>query len=84
MFVYDYRRADFDGLRQAINNTNLTDLIVDERDSVDNVNECLQTWKDNIKQLINTFVPVKRLKRRKHSAPWITGEIIHAIHLKES
>ena len=27
------------------------------------------------------FIP---LKRRKNCAPWITGEIIHAIHLKES
>ena len=30
------------------------------------------------------FIPVKRLKQRSHSAPWITSEIVHTIHLKES
>ena len=77
--VFDYRRGDFDGLRSALQSTDLSCIV--ESNSDININ-WLQ-WKDAFMAGVSDFIPTKKIKGKK-SPPWINGEIIYAIKKKEA
>lgn len=68
--VYDFKRADFDGLKEAISHTPL-DVTFDCND----IDQCWECWRDLFLTTVDTFVP--KLKIRDSKSPkWIDGEII--------
>ena len=77
--VFDYHRADFDGLRSHIHSLNLTGLVSDDGD----INQDWCSWKNTFLSAVSDFVPTKKLQPRNH-LPWMNGEIIHNIKKKNS
>ena len=77
--VFDYRRADFDGLRSHLHSLNLTGLISDDGD----INQDWCSWKNTFLAAVSDFVPTKKLQTRNH-LPWMNGEILHNIKKKRS
>ena len=76
--VFDYRRADFEGLRAALEAIDLTSTI-----HKDVVNTSWLEWKDTFLAAVQDFIPTKKNKGR-NSPPWIDGEIIHALRKKDA
>ena len=56
--VFDYRRADFDGLWSHIHSLNLTELILDDGD----INQDWCSWKNTFLVAVSDFVPSKYFK----------------------
>ena len=59
--MFDYRRADFDGLRAHLQTLNLEALITDNG----GINQDWSDWKNAFLVAVKQFVPVKNLKARK-------------------
>ena len=78
-FVYDYHNTDFNRLREAVQAENLSAMI----DPTQNINENWSNWVNAFKSLISRYVKTKMLKR-KRSPPWFSGEILHALHMKDN
>ena len=60
--VFDYRRADFDGLRSHIPSLDLTGLISDDGD----INQDWCSWKNRFFAAVSDFVPTKKVQPRNH------------------
>ena len=58
--VYDYKRADFVGLRTALQAVNLSSIV---QSAVD-INLCWLEWKDTFLAAVADFIPTKRIKGR--------------------
>ena len=78
--VYNYRKADWQGLKAAIIDSNLTDTITQHRSDVDLA--CTH-WTNKFLQLINRFIPSYKIKNI-NSPPWIDGDVIHLSNKKET
>ena len=59
--VFNYRRADFDGLRAHLRSLNLKEKISDHGD----INKDWSDWKDSFLAAVKQFVPTANLKGRK-------------------
>jgi hypothetical protein len=73
--IYDYRRANFDGLRKKLNDMDLRSLLTN------NATECCIdddwfTWKKAMLSAMNEFIPTKHVDPH-HTPPWITSNILH-------
>ncbi|CAB4037892.1 Hypothetical predicted protein [Paramuricea clavata] len=77
--VFNYRRADFDGLRAHLQSLNLKEKISDHGD----INKDWSEWKDSFLAAVKQFVPTANLKGRK-SLPWMNSKILHLIKKKNS
>ena len=77
--VFDYRRGDFDGLRQKLKSTDLCSLIQDQS----NINDNWVQWKNTFLSAVADHIPTKSLER-KIRPPWITRDIIHVLRKKET
>jgi hypothetical protein len=77
--VFDYRRADFDGLRSYLHSLNLMELISKDGDIAQNWRD----WKNAFLAAVSAFVPTKKLQTRNH-LPWMNSEILHNIKKKTS
>ena len=75
--VFDYRRADFEGLRAYLRSINLEEKISDHGD----INQDLSDWKNAFSELVKMFVPVKNLNGRK-VLPWMNNTILDLIKKK--
>ena len=75
--VFDYGRADFDGLCERLQTLNLDQKISDD----DDINNEWSNWKNTFLAAVNDFVPVKRVKGRK-SLPWVNNTILYLIKKK--
>jgi hypothetical protein len=69
-FVYDFKKANFDGLRLIVSVLPL-DIGFDEND----VDQCWVSWRDLFLTAVEAFVPKIKLKDKK-SPKWIDSEII--------
>ena len=77
--VFDYGRADFDGLRERLETLNLEQRISDD----DDINNEWSNWKNTFLAPVNDFVPMKRVKDRK-SLPWVNNTIPYLIKKKNT
>ena len=77
--VFDYGRADFEGLRERLQTLNLEQRISDD----DDINNEWSNWKNTLLAAVNDFVPMKRVKGRK-SLPWVNNTILCLIKKKNT
>ena len=77
--VYDYAKGDLDGLRTALQATDLSSLISDS----DNIDNDWQRWKNTFLTTVSAFIPKKKIKGR-NPLPWINSDILHKIKKKDS
>ena len=78
--VYYYRKADWQGLKLAIRNANLADIVNQCGHNIDNA---YNLWTSKLLELINRFIPSYKLKNI-NSPPWIDGDVIHMSNKKET
>ena len=78
--VYNYRKANWDGLRKAIIDSNLCETL---RNYHADVNEACMHWTSAFKRLIDEFIPRHKYKNI-NSPPWIDGDVNHLSHKKET
>lgn len=78
--VYDYKRADFEGMNRALE-TSQFDWMT--HDSTSDINDDWASWRDNFLTIANIHIPQKTIKGR-HNPPWITGEILNVLKKKET
>ena len=78
-FVFDYHNTDFNALRNAIQTENLSAVI----DPTFDINKNWSNWITAFNSLISRYVKTKTLKR-KRNPPWLTGEILHELHVKNT
>ena len=76
-FVFDYQRANFDGLRAHLQSRNLKVKISDNGD----INYDWMNWKNAFLAAVAEFVPVINTKGRKF-LPWMNSTILH--HIKKN
>lgn len=62
--VYDYGKADFSGLKGALQSLNLSSWISDAND----IDEDWIMWKDSILSALDDYVPSKNVKHRRVNA----------------
>ena len=77
--VYDYRRTDFDKLRQRLTDMDICSLITSNR-AFSNIDDW-STWKSAVMNAMNEVIPTKYVHPRR-SPPWITPTILHQIRKK--
>jgi len=77
--VFDYSRADFDGLRACRQSMNLEKTVSDDRD----INNGWSNWKNTFLEAVNDFVPTKRVKGHK-SLSWVNKTILYLIKKKNT
>ena len=75
--VYDYKNADFFGLRTHLNHVPF-DLAISENSDI---NECWQNWKDLFLISVEKFV-AKKTVSDKNTPPWIDREVKYLIKKK--
>ena len=73
-YVYDYQKANFEGLRSILQSIDFSNIIESNTD----VNVAWSQWKEKYLAAIRDFVPMRKIKG-KNSPPWITGDILHMI-----
>ena len=78
--VYNYRKADWNGLRNAISNTDMCNIL---RTYSTDINQACQQWTVTFKKLIDKFIPRHKIKN-VDTPPWIDGDVIHLSNKKES
>ena len=78
--VYNYRKADWQGLKSAIRNSNFVDII---NRCGHNIDDACNLWTDKLIELINQFIPSYKIKNI-NSPPWIDGDVIHLSNKKET
>jgi hypothetical protein len=78
-FVFDYHNTDFNVFRNAIQTENLSAVI----DPTFDINENWSNWITAFNLLISRYVKTKTLKG-KRNPPWLTGEILHELHVKNT
>jgi exonuclease III len=77
--VYNFKRANFNQLKEDLTATNLNDKI-DREEHIDNK---LTSWAQSLTDLINRHIPKITLKKQ-HSAPWIDHVVVKAVRKKNS
>ena len=78
-YLFDYSRADLDGLRGHLPSLKLEDKISDNGD----INQDWSDWKNTFVEAVKKFVPIKKLKGRKF-LPWMNSTILHSIKKKNT
>ncbi len=75
--VWDFKNANWDGLRHALKNRRWIDFLDDSRfdDGVDD-------FCDNLSNLCASFIPKKIIFSRQRSHPWLDDECFEAIEAK--
>ena len=69
-FVYDFKKADFEGLRQS-----LSAIQLEMRFDEDYIDQSWESWRDLLLNAVESFTPKIKLKDAK-SPKWIDSEII--------
>ena len=78
-FVYNYSAGDFEGLRKALHELDLTTLV----ERTNDINIAREDWKNAFTTIVSHYIP-KRIIKGRNPAPWIDGSILTAIRKKES
>ena len=77
--IYDYKNANFKGLRAALASSNLCDLVSE----MDGINDAWIVWKNLFLRTVTDYAPMKKVKTRRN-VPWLTSEIRHLLKIKET
>ena len=77
--IYDYKNANFKGLRAALASSNLCDLVSE----MDGINDAWIVWKNSFLRTVTDYVTMKKVKTRRN-VPWLTSEIRHLLKIKET
>ena len=77
--IYDYKNANFKGLRAALASSNLCDLVSE----MDGINDTWIVRKNSFLRTVTDYVPMKKVKTRRN-VPWLTSEIRHLLKIKET
>ena len=77
--MFNFKKADFEGLRTALRNDPPENYL----DNDSNINDDWSSWKIFLFDKLGTFIP-KRITRKFVSPPWIDGEVTHAIRKKNT
>jgi hypothetical protein len=75
--VYNYKKGDFNGLHEALNLLNLSDIVSSEND----VDFAWMKWKDTFVTAVDTYIP-KFTTKSKSSPPYVTSDLVHEIRKK--
>jgi hypothetical protein len=78
--IYDYRRANFDGLRERLTDMDLCSLLTNNGSDC-SIDDDWSTWKNTVMSAMNEFIPAKCVDSRR-TPPWITRYILHQIRKK--
>ena len=78
--IYDYRRANFDGLRERLTDMDLCSLLTNNGSDC-SIDDDWSTWKNTVMSAMNEFIPAKCVDSRR-TPPWITRNILHQIRKK--
>ena len=74
--TYNFKKADFNGLRSKLRESPLPDEFSDDQ-TID-INSIWSYWKNALSGDVDAFI-LKRKPKKILSPPWIDGEAIHAI-----
>lgn len=77
--TYNFKKADFNGLRSKLRESPLPDDFSEEQ--VIDINSIWSYWKNALSANVDAFIP-KRKPKKFLSPPWIDGEATHAIRKK--
>ena len=77
--MFNFKKADFEGLRTALRNDPPENYL----DNDSNIDDDWVSWKTFLFDKLGTFIP-KRIPRKFVSPPWIDGEVTYAIRKKNS
>jgi hypothetical protein len=77
--VFNYKRADWAGLRDALRQSNLTEIVNHNQNSINNA---VDEWYATVLNLINSYIPKTKIRSRD-SPPWIDAVVIKASRKKE-
>ena len=80
ILIYDYRRANFDGLRKKLNDMDLRTLLTNNGTEC-SIDDDWFTWKKAMLSAMNEFIPTKHVDPHR-TPPWITSTILHQIRKK--
>ncbi|CAB3985999.1 Hypothetical predicted protein [Paramuricea clavata] len=75
--IYDYRQANFDGLRKKLNDMELCTLLTNNGTKC-SIDGDWFTWKKAMFSAMNAFIPTKHVDPHR-TPPWITSTILHQI-----
>ncbi len=78
-FVFNYKRADWEGLKAGILNSDLSNII----DSGDDIDQICTSWTDTLTRLIKQYIPIIKIKKN-NTPPWIDGDILKFSKKKEA
>ncbi len=78
--IYNYRQANFEGLRKRLTDMNLCSMLTNNGPEC-SIDDDWSTWKNSVMYAMNEFVPTKCVDSRR-TPPWITGNILHLIRKK--
>ena len=78
--AYKYRKADWQGLKSAIRNSNFVDII---NRCGHNIDDACNLWTNKLTELINRFIPSYKITNI-NSPPWIDGDVLHLSNKKET
>ena len=78
---YNYSKGDFKSLRETLTLSflPLNDIV----ESENNIDIAWSKWKDTFLAAVDTHIP-KQQVRRSSTPPYITSDIIHALHKKDT
>ena len=75
--MFNFKKADFEGLRTALRNDSPENYL----DNDSNINDDWSSWKTFLFDKLGSFIP-KCITRKFISPPWIDGEVTHVIRKK--
>ena len=78
--VYNYRKADWIGLRSAISNSNLGEIL---RTYSSDISQACEQWTVTFREIIDKYIPRHKIKNI-NSPPWIDGDVLHLSNKKET
>jgi hypothetical protein len=77
--VFNYKKADWTGLKQSLLIANLDSIIYE---NWDNVSDACRLWTKVIVDSAKRFIPVIKINRT--SPPWIDNDVVHLSKKKEN
>ena len=81
--VFDYKRADFDGLRHRLMEANISSLL-SRNGGESSIDADWLIWKEIVRMsAIRDHIPSKHVNTRR-TPPWITPNILHQIRKKDT
>ena len=78
--VFDYKRADFEGLRNRLTELDICSLLSNNEKEF-TIDDDWSVWKNAVLSVVYEYIPTKYVDPRR-TPPWITPSILHQIRKK--